>query len=62
MLRDVTVPVRYEAENVRGQPTQGAAAYAFPWAWQGRPVSLSLAVHSSEEHLPSPAAASGYVR
>jgi len=35
--RDVTVPVRLETDDVRGQPTNGAAPYAFPWPWQARP-------------------------
>jgi len=56
------MPVRLEADNFRRQPTQGAAPYTFPWAWQGRPVSSSPAVHSSEELPPSSAAASGYAR
>ena len=56
--RDVKVPVRVEAENVRGQPTQEAAAYTLPWAGQGRPTSRSRAAHSSEELPPLSAALS----
>jgi len=64
--RDVAVLMCLESDDVRGQPTQGAAPYSFPWAWQGRPspcsASSAPAAHSSEELSPSLPAASGYAR
>jgi len=57
--RDVAVSVCLEADNVRGQPTEGTAPYAFPWASPVRQPSPSPADHSSEELLSSPAGPSG---
>ena len=64
--RSVILPVRLETDDVRGQPTEGAAPDAFPWqrqAWPSpQPAFSAPAAHSSEEHSPSAPAASGYTR